>query len=257
MARMFRIIQRCAPECHDAIADELIQRATVTEYNFDLQSKISVQQFHYLLRGAFFRQGGETADIGEQYGDLAAFARAAQASVCYQFLHHMRIDEAAEHLYRLLARFAFAQVFAQGEGEICCPCQQDGRQYWQQEQLRYSKVGAAKCHQGNHGQPQTDLERMRATQKSEAQERQQQQGNAGSKTFFRFAHRAAIFQIVYRSRHDLHGRIQAIHRRCARIVQTRGLGTDNDDLALQLILGAQRVRAVEILIQIGIGNMLE
>ena len=100
MLRVLGIVQRCPPESHDGVADELVQAATVPEDHLDLPAEVAVQQLDHLLRSKPFGQRRETADIGEQDGDVAALPGLREAPARQQVAHHVRVDEPSEEINR-------------------------------------------------------------------------------------------------------------------------------------------------------------
>ena len=90
MARVPGIADRRTPESHDRITDELVERATVAEYHFDLPAEVTVQQIDDEFRRMAFRQRGEAADIRKQHRDLARFGLAGRVDPA-------AFDEAPDH----------------------------------------------------------------------------------------------------------------------------------------------------------------
>ena len=66
---VIRLIERCAPERHDGIPFELIDRALVFENNAHHHIKIFVELLHHFFRGSAFGKMSEIGDVGKKRGD--------------------------------------------------------------------------------------------------------------------------------------------------------------------------------------------
>ena len=66
--------QRSAKERHDAVAQDLIHRAFVAVYRVHHEVQGRVQQSAGFFRVETGNQLGGTLDVGEEHGDLLAFA---------------------------------------------------------------------------------------------------------------------------------------------------------------------------------------
>ena len=113
-ARVVRRAHRRAPEGHERIADEFIERALVLEDRVRHRREVRVQDLHDLLRAQGFGQAGELADVGEQDRDVLLAADLG-AQVVLVFIHHLGEDRRRDvlgqhHAHPLL-------VLALGEGE--------------------------------------------------------------------------------------------------------------------------------------------
>src|SRR5262245_43953842 len=73
--RVAGIVERRAPEGHDAIADELVEGPAVAEHHPDLAREIAIEQGDDLLRRARLRERREAAYVREQDRHLAGLAR--------------------------------------------------------------------------------------------------------------------------------------------------------------------------------------
>src|SRR5258708_15427596 len=129
------VVERRAPDRHDAIADELVQRAAIAEDHFDLPAEIAIEQADDFLRRARFGEGCETAYVGKQQGDLAALAFARKPAMRDQFLDDMRIDETRKLPDGLLALIPLAQLFLQRRHEKKHPREQELAQHAKHQEL--------------------------------------------------------------------------------------------------------------------------
>ena len=75
---------RRAPESHDRVADVFVQRPIRGENDFGHFPQVFIEQADQLVRRQTFGDGGESANIAEQYGELLALA--ARANVLLRIL---------------------------------------------------------------------------------------------------------------------------------------------------------------------------
>ena len=68
--RVVRLVEGRPPHGHDAVADELVERAAMAEHHVDLQREVAVEERDHLLRAARPKRG-EAADVGEEQRHLA------------------------------------------------------------------------------------------------------------------------------------------------------------------------------------------
>ena len=243
---MLRIVLRRAPERHDRVADELVQRAAVAKDDFHLQAEVAIQQADDLFRRALFRQRGEAAYVGKQHGDFARLAaqRLRRFALGDQRTDHARIEKAVEDAHRLFARFFLAQVFAERGGKIESPAEQQRGQHCNGVQPRHRKVLHGQQHQAQQQQCAAYPEHIEAAQHKQRHLHDDQQQRDQRREISRCGMQVTlILQVVQRGGQDLHAGILAGYRGGADVVQAGGGGADDDDLAGQFVRIALRLLA--------------
>src|SRR5215470_5507134 len=133
MARVLGVVERRAPQRHDAVADELVERAAVAENHVYLAREITVEQIDHLGGRLGLRQRGEAADVGEKHRYFARLSRALEAAALDELLHDVRIDEARELRNRLAPRLSLLQVLSERTGGVEAPCRGKRRQHRREE----------------------------------------------------------------------------------------------------------------------------
>ena len=67
-------LKRGAEQCHDGVADVLVEDALVTKDHIDHLGEVRVEHVHRAARTQGLRQRGEAADVREQDGDVLVLA---------------------------------------------------------------------------------------------------------------------------------------------------------------------------------------
>ena len=115
-ARVVGMAHGRTENCHHRVADVLVHHAALLQDGLASQAEIGVKHLHHFVRGQFFRDGGEVADIREQHRDLKLLARQVRPLALGQQLDDIIRNIASEHLpqLRFLPLFA-GKAQAQGD----------------------------------------------------------------------------------------------------------------------------------------------
>ncbi len=96
---MIRLRQRRAPEAHDLVPDVLVQRPRVIQDEVRHGGEVQVEVVDQLLRRHALREGRESADVGEEYGQLLVHAsQLGRDGSLEDLIHERRADVLAEHV---------------------------------------------------------------------------------------------------------------------------------------------------------------
>ncbi len=246
---MSRLVQGCAPERHDAVADELVERAAVAEHHGDLAREVAVEQVDDLLRRPRLGQRREAADIREQHADLAIASgqRLDGLAAIDQTAHDLGIQEAPEHRHGVQPGRALASPRQQRRESIEGDGEDDGLEHRQHHELLQREPRRPQQQQAPGQQAAAHEERAGTGREGCRRPGDQQQGQRRRPRRRRLVHRAGVLQVVDGRGENLDSGVQARKRRDALVAQARRGGADHHDRVAELVRGTSSRLRLQII----------
>ena len=248
---------RGAPERHDRIADELVERAAVGEDDFDLRGKVLVQHRDHVFGARRFGERGEAANVGEQHADFAGLGLVAIVHVAAfdQRGDHARIEEPLEHARGAQPHPPLVQIGDRAGGKVEQPSERQGGKHRHERPAAQRQPAGGNSDDRDRDQPIGQPVGTDSARKSEADQRDQRQREWQNGSARRLVQPIPPIEIVNRGGKDFDPRISAAERGQPEVHQPRRGGADHHDLAAKLVFGALWVLAQAVEVDVRIGHV--